>query len=255
MPTLNFKTFGSGDPIIIMHGLFGMLDNWQTIAKKLSEEYMVYVVDLRDHGKSEHTTDFNYPLLAQDIAEFLEAEWIHEAYIIGHSMGGKTALQLVKDYPDLVEKLIVVDIGIKSYKGGHETILEALSNVPIDSVKTRSDVDKHLSRYISEPGIRLFLMKNLTRNKEGGYRWKMNLKLLIKHYQEILAGVTFDELVDTPTLFIRGGKSSYIQDEDLDEISSHFKDMQLITIADAGHWVHAEQPNELLSAIKSFLAV
>ena len=255
MPTLNFKTFGSGDPIIIMHGLFGMLDNWQTIAKKLSEEYMVYVVDLRDHGKSEHTTDFNYPLLAQDIAEFLEAEWIHEAYIIGHSMGGKTALQLVKDYPDLVEKLIVVDIGIKSYKGGHETILEALSNVPIDSVKTRLDVDKHLSRYISEPGIRLFLMKNLTRNKEGGYRWKMNLKLLIKHDQEILAGVTFDEIVDTPTLFIRGGKSSYIQDEDLDEISSHFKDIQLITIADAGHWVHAEQPNELLSAIKSFLAV
>ncbi|HAW03095.1 MAG TPA: alpha/beta hydrolase, partial [Saprospirales bacterium] len=146
-----------------MHGLFGMLDNWQTIAKNLSEEYMVYVIDLRDHGKSEHTTDFNYPLLAQDIAEFLEAEWIHKSYIIGHSMGGKTALQLVKDYPELVEKLIVVDIGIKSYKGGHETILEALTSVPIDSVKTREDVDKHLFRYISEPGIRLFLMKNLTR--------------------------------------------------------------------------------------------
>ena len=255
MPILNFKTFGSGDPIIIMHGLFGMLDNWQTIAKNLSEEYMVYVIDLRDHGKSEHTTDFNYPLLAQDIAEFLEAEWIHKSYIIGHSMGGKTALQLVKDYPELVEKLIVVDIGIKSYKGGHETILEALTSVPIDSVKTRADADKHLFRYISEPGIRLFLMKNLTRNKEGGYRWKMNLKLLIKHYQEILAGITFDEVVDIPTLFIRGGKSNYIQDEDLDEIFIHFEDMQLITIAAAGHWVHAEQPNELLSAIKSFLAV
>ena len=255
MPKLNFKTFGSGDPIIILHGLFGMLDNWQTIAKKLAEDYMVYLVDLRDHGKSEHTGDFNYPLLAQDIAEFLEAEWIHEAYVLGHSMGGKTALQLVKDYPDLVDKLIVVDIGIKSYKGGHEIILEALSSVPIDQVESRKDVEKHLSQYISEPGIRLFLMKNLTRNKEGGYRWKMNLNLLIKHYQEILAGITFDEVVDTPTLFIRGGNSGYILDEDIDDLSSHFEDIKLMTVENAGHWVHAEQPNELLSAVRSFLEV
>lgn len=254
MPTLNFKTFGSGDPIVILHGLFGMLDNWQTIAKKLAEDYMVYVVDLRDHGKSEHTNDFNYPLLAQDIAEFLESEWIHEAYIIGHSMGGKTALQLVKDHPDVVEKLIVVDIGIKSYKGGHEIILEALRSVPIDTVETRKEVENHLSQYISEPGIRLFLMKNLTRNKEGGYRWKMNLNLLTKHYQEILAGVTFDDVIDTPTLFIRGGKSAYILDEDIDNLSSLFNDMKLVTVEDAGHWVHAEQPNELLSAIRSFLS-
>ena len=253
MPSLNFKTFGSGDPIIILHGLFGMLDNWQTIAKKLAEDYMVYLVDLRDHGKSEHTDDFNYPLLAQDIAEFLESEWIHEAYIIGHSMGGKTALQLVKDYPDLVEKLVVVDIGIKAYKGGHEIILKALSSVPITEVQSRKEVEMHLSQYISEPGIRLFLMKNLTRNKEGGYRWKMNLKLLINHYQEILAGITFDDIVDTETLFVRGGNSSYILDEDIESLTSHFEDAKVKTIADAGHWVHAEKPNELLSAIRSFL--
>ncbi len=253
MPKLNFKTFGTGDPLIILHGLFGMLDNWQTIAKKLADDYMVYVVDLRDHGKSEHTDDFNYPLLAQDIAEFLESEWIHEAYILGHSMGGKTALQLVKDYPELVEKLIVVDIGIKSYEGGHEMILEALNTVPIEEVESRKDVEKHLSQYISEPGIRLFLMKNLTRNKEGGYRWKMNLKLLIKHYQEILAGIIFEDVVDTPTLFIRGGQSKYILDEDFDDLSSHFESIELATVLNAGHWVHAEQPNELLAAIRSFL--
>lgn len=253
MPKLNFKTFGSGDPIIILHGLFGMLDNWQTIAKKLSEDYMVYLVDLRDHGKSEHTDDFNYSLLAQDIAEFMEAEWIHESYVIGHSMGGKTALQLVNDYPDLVKKLIIVDIGIKSYKGGHEVILDALRSVPIDIVESRKEVEKHLAQYIEEPGIRLFLMKNLTRNKEGGYRWKMNLNLLIKHYQEILAGITFGDVVETPTLFIRGGKSGYILNEDVEELSSHFNDMNLVTIEDAGHWVHAEKPNELLSAINSFL--
>jgi len=167
MPTLNYKTFGTGDPIIIMHGLFGMLDNWQTIAKKLAEDYMVYLVDLRDHGKSEHTNEFNYP--------------------------------------------------------------------------------------ISEPGIRLFLMKNLTRNKEGGYRWKMNLKLLIKHYQDILAGINFDEEVDTPTLFIRGRNSGYILDADIESLTSHFEDAEVQTIANAGHWVHAEKPNELLEAIRSFL--
>ena len=237
-----------------MHGLFGMLDNWQTIAKKLAEDYMVYLVDLRDHGKSDHTTEFNYPLLAQDIAEFLESQWIHEAYIIGHSMGGKTALQLVKDYPDVVEKLTIVDIGIKAYAGGHEIILEALSSVPINEVESRKEVEEHLSQFISEPGIRLFLMKNLTRNKAGGYRWKMNLNLLIKHYQDILAGITFDEVIETPTLFIRGGNSGYILDEDVDSISSHFKDMKLETVEGAGHWVHAERPNELLSIIRSFLS-
>lgn len=253
MPKLNYKTFGSGDPIVIMHGLFGMLDNWQTIAKKLAEDYMVYLVDLRDHGKSEHTDEFNYPLLARDIAQFLESEWIHEAYVVGHSMGGKAALQLVKDYPDVVEKLIVVDIGIKTYQGGHEIILEALESVPIEDVKSRKDVEEQLSKYISEPGVRLFLMKNLTRNKEGGYRWKMNLSLLIKHYQDILAGITFDEIIDTPTLFIRGGKSKYITDEDVQDISANFEDMKLETVVNAGHWVHAEQPNELLSIIRSFL--
>lgn len=253
MPKLNFKTFGNGDPIIIMHGLFGMLDNWQTIAKKLADNYMVYLVDLRDHGKSEHTKDFSYPLLARDIAEFLESEWIHEAYILGHSMGGKTALQFVKDYSDLVKKLIVVDIGIKTYKGGHEVILEALKSVPINSVESRKEVEQHLSKYISEVGIRLFLMKNLTRNKEGGYRWKMNLDLLIKNYQEILKGIILEEVVETPTLFIRGANSRYIQDEDIADISNHFSNMELVTIENAGHWVHAEQPNELLSAINSFL--
>lgn len=253
MPTLNFKTFGSGDPIIIMHGLFGMLDNWQTIAKKLAEDYLVYIVDLRDHGKSEHTQEFNYELLAQDIAEFLESEWIHEAYILGHSMGGKTALQLVKDYPSIIEKLIVVDIGIKAYKGGHENILKALKSVPISEVKSRKEVELHLSEYISEPGIRLFLMKNLMRNKEGGYRWKMNLNLLIKHYQEILRGITFDDIVETPTLFIRGGNSNYIIDEDIDTLKSYFEDIKIETIANAGHWVHAEKPNELLATVRSFL--
>ncbi len=250
---LNYKQFGSGDPIIILHGLFGMLDNWQTIAKRLASDYMVYIVDLRDHGKSEHSNDFNYQLLAQDIADFMESEWIHSAHIIGHSMGGKTAIQLVYDYPDLVEKLIVVDIGIKAYKGGHEIILKALQAVPIDNITSRDAVEEVLSEYVPERGIRLFLMKNLTRNKDSSYRWKMNLDLLINSYSKILAEIPIVDPIDTPTLFVKGSKSKYIVDQDVPQLEAVFTDMSLVTIADAGHWVHAEQPSELLSTIKSFI--
>lgn len=253
MAKLNFKTFGSGDPVVIMHGLFGMLDNWQTIAKKLAEDYMVYIVDLRDHGKSEHTDAFNYQLLAQDVAEFLESEWIHSAYIIGHSMGGKTALQLTADHPDLVEKLVVVDIGMKQYPGGHETIIKALNAVPIDKVQSRQEVEDVLSQYVDEPGVRLFLMKNLSREKTGGYRWKMNLPLLTQHYQDILAAIEIEDIVDTPTMFVRGGKSRYISDEDIQTMSPLFDDVRWETVTDAGHWVHAEQANELLALLRSFL--
>ena len=254
MAKLNHKVFGSGEPIIIMHGLFGMLDNWQTIGKNLSNDYMVYLIDLRDHGKSDHTDKFNYPLLAQDVAEFMESEWIHNAHIIGHSMGGKTAIQLANDYPDMVKKLIVVDIGIKAYKGGHETILNALQSVPIDEVKSRQEVEDILSNTISDGSIRLFLMKNLSRDKKsGGYRWKMNLPLLIKHYDDILAGISLSEVIDTHTLIIRGGQSAYILDEDIPEISSHFSDVDIKTVVDAGHWVHADHPDELLSLVRSFI--
>lgn len=254
MAKLNFKTYGSGDPIIIMHGLFGMLDNWQTIAKQLAEDYMVYIIDLRDHGKSEHTEEFTYPAAAQDVSELMESEWIHSAYIIGHSMGGKTALQLVKDYPDLIEKLIVVDIGIKAYDGGHEVILDALQSVPIADISSRKEVEDHLKKHIDDAGVRLFLMKNLSRDKmTGGYKWKMNLKVLVKHYKDILSGISFDDIVDTPTLFIRGSKSSYILDDDINDISNHFEEVIFETITDASHWVHAEAPNELLSSVRSFL--
>lgn len=253
MAKLNFKTYGSGDPIVIMHGLFGMLDNWQTIAKRLAKTHMVYIVDLRDHGKSEHTDAFNYRLLAEDIARFMEGEWIHQAHIIGHSMGGKTAIQLALDHPNLIDRLIVVDIGIKAYEGGHEVILEALLSVDIDQVSSRQEVEDQLSRYIADKSIRLFLMKNLTRDKEGGYRWKMNLPLLVRNYHNILGSVEVEDAIELPTMFIRGGRSSYIVDEDIPVLNDKFCDIQIETVHDAGHWVHAERPDELLSLVTSFL--
>jgi pimeloyl-ACP methyl ester carboxylesterase len=246
---LNYKSFGQGDPIIILHGLFGTLDNWQTIAKKLAEDYMVYIIDLRNHGKSPHAAPMTYPQMAEDIQQFLENNWIYEANIIGHSMGGKVAMQLALSYPDLVKSLIVVDIAPKQYPGGHYEIFDALFALDLTKVEGRNDADNFLKERIKDFGVRQFLLKNLSRNKEGGYRWKMNLPVIYDHYQDILAPIQADEPFEKPTLFIRGGQSDYIQADDLDTITELFPVAMIDTVLDAGHWVHAQAPEELMSMV------
>ncbi len=252
MVKLNYKVLGEGEVVIILHGLFGMLDNWQTFAKKLAENYKVYIVDQRDHGKSPHTTEFTYPLLAQDVKMLMDAEHIDKARIIGHSMGGRTAMHMALMYPESVEQLMVVDMGVKTYQGGHESIIKALQSIPIGEVSSRSEVDTLLSSQISEPGIRLFLMKNLTRSKEGGYTWKINLDLLAQSYPNIMRGIDADQQSDVDTLFVKGGNSNYILDEDKADIKKIFAKAKIETVADAGHWIHAERPIELLSLTKRY---
>ena len=249
---LNHKIFGQGDPIIILHGLFGMLDNWQTIAKKLAENYMVILVDQRDHGKSAHTEEFNYKVLAEDLPVFMEENWMHEAHIIGHSMGGKTAMQFAVDNPDMVEKLIIVDIGPKAYQAGHDIIFKALRGVSINEVTSRGEVEDAIGKYIDDAGVRLFLMKNLQRKKEGGFRWKMNLELLYREYPNIIDAIAYNEPVDVDTLFIYGKKSHYIEPSEIDGIKEIFSKSTFEAL-DAGHWIHAERPKELLQLVNEFL--
>lgn len=248
---LNYKVFGEGDPVIILHGLFGMLDNWQTFAKELSKEYMVYVIDQRDHGKSEHTNDFNYPLLAEDLKHFLEEQWIYEARFIGHSMGGKTLLQFSAMYEDLIEQMMIVDIGKKKYKGGHEQIISALNEVPIKQIDNRAEAEASLSEKIKDKGVIQFLLKNLKRKKEGGYEWKMNLDLLTIKYPNILDKIEFDHSIDTSSLFVRGSKSNYISTDDFTDIAKIIPNSTLATLP-AGHWIHAEKPIELLELTNQF---
>lgn len=250
-PNLNFKVFGEGEPVVILHGLFGMLDNWQTFAKALSKDYMVYIIDQRDHGKSEHTSSFNYSILAEDLKAFLEEQWIYEARFIGHSMGGKTMLQFASQYEDLIQQMMIVDIGTKPYVGGHEVIIEALKKVDIDNISLRKQAEETIAETVDDNGVIQFLLKNLSRRKEGGYRWKMNLDLLQREYQNILAGISFTNSVDCDTLFVRGSKSNYIQDDDLQGLEETFTQMQLQTL-DAGHWLHAEKPEELLLLTQGF---
>lgn len=249
---LNFKEFGQGDPVIILHGLFGTLDNWQTIAKQLAKNYTVYIVDQRNHGRSPHDDEFSYPIMAEDLQVFMESKWIYKAHIIGHSMGGKTAMEFALNYPDMVDKLVIVDIAPKAYEGGHQIIFDALFSVDLTALTNRKEADEVLAQKIEDYGVRQFLLKNLSRTKEGAYQWKMNLPVIYKHYQAILASISVEATFDKETLFIKGEKSNYIQEVDKETIERYFPKASIRMVEGSGHWVHAEKPKELLDLVLQY---
>jgi len=250
--TLNYKALGEGEPVIILHGFLGMLDNWKTFGRKLSESYKVYLVDQRDHGKSPHTEDFDYDTLAEDLNHFMNEHNIPASNLIGHSMGGKTVMRFTQLYPEKTLKSIVVDIAPKAYNNHHTDILDALHSIDPAEVKDRGEADEALGKHISDWGVRQFLMKNLSRNKEGGFRWKMNLDLLTEKYDSIIQPVD-QETSEVSTLFVNGAKSNYIVTSDQEEILKVFPNAQFHTIEDSGHWVHAEKGDELLEQVLSFI--
>lgn len=251
---LNYKEFGQGDPVIILHGLFGTLDNWQTIAKKMSEHYTVYIVDQRNHGRSPHAEPFDYPTMASDLKNFMESNWIFNAHLIGHSMGGKTVMQFALENPDMVNKLIVADIAPVKYEPRHNHIFRALFDLDLDNLKSRGEADEFLKDQITEWGERQFLLKNLTRKKEGGYRFKMNLPVIHKHYPDILAAIENLDNFEESALFIKGGKSRHIQDTHFDAIRTLFPNAVFHTIEKAGHWVHADAPKDFLKITLDYLS-
>ena len=252
---LHHKTLGAGEPIVILHGLFGMLDNWQTLAKQLAENYLIYLVDQRNHGRSPRADTHGYPEMAEDLAEFMRVEGIPAATVLGHSMGGKTAMQFALTYPDMTERLIVIDIAPKAYVGGHESIIAALSALQPERLTSRAEAEAFLGPRIPELGVRQFLLKNLSRDKAGGYRLKMNLPVLAREYPRILANIRIDEgaTYGGPALFVRGGRSRYVGDADFSMIGRSFPQARFNTIADAGHWVHAQAPAALLAVLRDFL--
>ena len=253
---LNAKTFGEGpETLVILHGLFGMLDNWQTLARKWAERYRVVLLDLRNHGRSPHAAEMNYDLMAADVAEYLETAGIDRCYLLGHSMGGKVAMQTALTYPGLVEKLIVVDIAPRQYRPGHDDVFAALNALDPREVSDRKDAAERMGAHISDPGIQLFLLKNLARDPAGGFRWRMNLPAIQAAYPDLIGPVGKPGQWRTePTLFLRGSKSGYVQDEDEALIDELFHDARITTIAGAGHWVHAERPRELMADVDAFLA-
>lgn len=249
---LFFRVVGEGQPIVILHGIFGSSDNWLTQARLMSAKYKVYTIDQRNHGLSPHDDAFDYPSMVNDLAEFIEQHNIDEPVVIGHSMGGKVAMNFALAHPDKLQKLIVVDIAPKAYDLEHYVIIDGLKSIPIDSLESRNEADEALSRFVPEPDVRQFLLKNLQRKPEGGFSWKINLPVIDKHLSKIGYDLEFPGTFDKPTLFIRGGRSKYIRDNDLDRIKQVFPKTTLETL-DTGHWVQAEKPKEFVELVEKWL--
>ena len=251
--TLNFKKLGSGQPLIVLHGLFGSLDNWMTLAKAWSENFEVYLVDQRNHGQSFHSDDFSYPIMAEDLSNLIEKEGIVDPIILGHSMGGKTAMEFAIKNSEMLQKLIIVDIAPVKYKVHHYAIIDALERVDLNSIKSRNEADNQLSETIKEIGTRQFLLKNLFWREKEKLDWRFNLKILKK---EILPISEFDVSAgsfEKPTLFIKGSNSDYITMDYANRIGDKFPNYELDIIEGAGHWVHAEKMKEFSESVLNFL--
>ncbi len=250
---LHFKKFGTGPPLIILHGVFGSSDNWKTFANQLKNKFEVYLVDQRNHGLSPHSDEFNYQVMADDLKELLYDEQIEKCILLGHSMGGKTAMNFAVQFPEKIIKLIIVDIAPKKYVPHHQNILNGIRSLILPDLNTRKQADDLLSKTIKEPGIRQFILKNLIRNPKNLFYWKINWKAIEDNMEAIGAPLLSNTLFAGEVLFIRGAKSDYILNEDESLLKKHFPKANLITIQNAGHWVHAEQPAVLLILINKFL--
>jgi pimeloyl-ACP methyl ester carboxylesterase len=246
------RELGQGNPVVVLHGLFGSSDNWLTQAKLLANHYKVYSVDLRNHGQSPHSEDFDYPAMAEDLNEFVASNRLQNTVIIGHSMGGKAAMNFALAHPDKLSKLIVVDIAPKAYNLEHYTIAEGLKAIPVGEISSRNEADEILSKHVPEPDVRQFLLKNLQRQSAGGFSWKINLPVISAKLANIGLDLQFPGTFDKPTLFIRGSRSKYIANEDWTRITEVFPKAELETM-DTGHWVQAEKPQEFADLVVRWL--
>lgn len=250
---LHFQSYGQGPALLILHGLFGSLDNWVSHARKLSEHFSVYLIDQRNHGKSPHSDEWNYQLMAEDLVEFMDDQGIMQGHLLGHSMGGKTVMQVAAYHPGRIDKLIVADMAPKAYSPHHHEIIAALLSLDLPNISSRKEAEEQLAKHISDWGVRQFLLKGLGRDEQKNLQWKFNLKVLSEKYPEALKAIRLEYEFEGPTLFVSGGKSNYVQDADRADILKTFPDSRFVVLPDAGHWLHAEAPDAFLEAVLEFL--
>lgn len=259
---LHFKQLGRGRPLVMLHGLFGSLDNWLGVAPKLAETFTLFLVDMRNHGHSPHAPEMNYSVMAADVAEFCDQHALDRASFVGHSMGGKAAMQFALDFPARVEKLVVVDIAPHASPLDHENIFKALLALDLGQFQSRGQMEDALAPDIPDLTVRRFLLKNLklvpsrdvsASSPSPNFEWRIPLEILFKNYANICAAIPHHAPFPGPALFLRGGKSHYVPENGLPEISKLFPQATIETIAGAGHWVHADNREEFLQRTLRFL--
>lgn len=254
MELLHANTLGEGTPLLILHGFLGMSDNWKTLGRKYAENgFEVHLLDQRNHGRSFWSEEFDYPAMAADLLYYMDERNIDKAMLIGHSMGGKTAMQFACTNPHRATRLIVADIAPKRYPPHHQQILNALDSLPLESLESRTGADESLALHIRDRGIRQFLLKNLYWVEPGRLGLRINVEVLKHKMEEIGAALPEGARFEGPVLFLRGGNSDYVTEEDLPLIRSHFPGANLETLEGAGHWLHAEKPEAFLQMSLEFL--
>jgi esterase len=251
---LNFKKTGEGKPLMILHGLFGLSDNWATLSKQYAENgFACYTIDARNHGRSPHSFDFNYKIMSDDLADLMTVEQINEADLIGHSMGAKTVMFFSEYYPEKIRRMVLADMAPRYYPPHHQSIFAALHSVNVSTISSRREAEEKLRLALKSESTIQFLLKNLYRVDDEKYAWRFGLDEIEKNIEAI--GIAFSPAskIDIPTLFLRGERSGYITNDDIAEIKSIFTNVQVEMIPDAGHWVHAENPVSFLAKTLEFL--
>ena len=252
-PQLFYKEMGQGQPLVILHGLLGSLNNWQTVAKDLSASFHVILPDQRNHGRSFHSPSHSYKLLAEDLLRLLDNLQLNNIRLVGHSMGGKAAMTFAILFPDRISHLVVVDIAPRVYSSAQDGILDALTRMTPEAISSRSEADHRLAEWIPEQRVRQFLLTNLKKRNGSGYEWRMNLQGLKSNLRELTKGIEAPAPATVKALFIRGERSSYVDRSDISHIRRIFSRAIIQTIPGAGHWVHADAPEEFTHAVREFL--
>ncbi len=252
---LNFTKYdGENEPLLILHGLFGSARNWHGVAKQLAERYIVYTLDLRNHGGSPHADKMDYISMAADVSAFMESEGLTSATVLGHSMGGKVAMELALSDARRVSELVVVDIAPETYQHNFDDVLLGLYHIPIDSISSRKEADTYLAEKIKDLSLRQFLLQNLVTNTEGGYQWRVNLASIKSGMLDIMGfSQQANRVYSGRTLFLKGGKSTYLVPRYQKTIDGMFPNMTFETIAQSGHWPHIESPQEFMMRLNGFL--
>jgi pimeloyl-ACP methyl ester carboxylesterase len=254
MEILHSNIIGEGEPLLILHGFLGMSDNWKTLGNKYAENgFQVHLIDQRNHGRSFHSDLFNYDILAEDLYNYIEHHNLKAVNLIGHSMGGKTVMLFAVTYPDVVKKIIIADIAPKYYPPHHEQILAGLSALDFSKIDSRQEADDTLAKYITDFGTRQFLLKNVYRKSKDEYGLRINIDVLKHAGNDIGEALPSFSEFDKPTLFLRGSKSEYVMPNDETLIHTHFPEAIIKTVANAGHWLHAENPTDFFEYSLAFL--